>query len=305
MFFKNLAAYRITESIKLSADEITDKLLNHQFKDIGAHDEFSFGFVPPSPDKSQILHDTGTAILICVQREEKVLPPSAINKATRDRIAKIEEDENRSLPKKEKRRIRDEVLFEMIPQAFTQIIKTYAYIDHSAGFVVVDAATARKAEDIITLLRKALGSLRVTPVVSQLADSTPLRMQFTNWVQSKIPPESFEIDNEADFEQTDESKAKIKIRNEDLFTPNVIAHIENGYMAKKLALVWSDKIAFTVDADLQIKRLKFLELYQELLDTEVADEQQAFEADFLIMADQIGRLMNGLFVVLGGLKELD
>ena len=60
----------------------------------------------------------------------------------------------------------------------------------------------------------------------------------------------------------------------------------------KLALSWSDRLAFVLDENLSVKRLKFLELIQEqAAEIETDDEIGQFDADFSIMTAELAQFL--------------
>ncbi|MDD2760269.1 MAG: recombination-associated protein RdgC, partial [Methylomonas sp.] len=51
---------------------------------------------------------------------------------------------------------------------------------------------------------------------------------------------------------------------------------------------WNDRLAFVLDENLLVKRLKFLDLIQEqAADIEASDEVEQFDADFSIMTAEL------------------
>lgn len=71
--------------------------------------------------------------MLCGKKEEKVVPGSVVNEMLQERISEIEEREARKLPAKERNRLKDELIFELLPRAFSFSKKTYAYIDSQGG----------------------------------------------------------------------------------------------------------------------------------------------------------------------------
>ena len=112
--------------------------------------------------------------MMCACREEKILPASVVSEIVAERAAEIEDEQGRSLGRKERERLRDEVIHELMPRAFSRSIRTYAYIDPRQGYLVVDVASTKKVEDLLSLLRESLGSLSVT--IPKTNDSPSLIM---------------------------------------------------------------------------------------------------------------------------------
>lgn len=287
MWFKNLAVYRFTEPFTLSADVLEQKLQQQPFRPCGAHDEFSFGWTPPLGKTAQSLaHASNGFMMICAKKEEKVIPSSVINEMLQEKIAEIEEREARKLPQKERGSIKDELIFELLPRAFSFSRKTFAYIDSQGGWLVVDAASPKKAEDLLSQLRKCLGSLPVVPIGTGVK---PIAVM-TQWLLDNVSPNDIVVEDECELRSMEEEAAIIRCKRHDLALPEIKNHLDNGKQVIKLAMSWADRLSFVLDDNLSIKRLKFLELIQDqAADIEAGDEIEQFDADFSIMTAELAQ----------------
>lgn len=101
--------------------------------------------------------------MLCAKREEKILPPAVINELLAERVAEIEESQMRKIRRKEKDEMRDNLIAELLPRAFSRSARTYAYIDAKEGWLIVDSASRKRAEELVELLRKTIGTLPVVP----------------------------------------------------------------------------------------------------------------------------------------------
>lgn len=295
MWFKNLAVYRFTEAFDMAADVLEQKLQQQPFRPCGAHDEFSFGWSSPVGKASDALvHAANGFMMLSAKKEEKVIPASVINEMLQERIADIEEKEARKLPAKERTRVKDELIFELLPRAFSFSRKTYAYIDSQNGWVVVDAASPKKAEDLLSLLRKCLGSLPVEPIKTEAKPGSVM----TQWLISNTSPKDILIEDECELRSQEEEAAIIRCKRHDLALPEIKNHLDSGKQVIKLAMSWADRISFVLDENLAVKRLKFLDLVQEqAADIQADDEIQQFDADFSIMTAELAQFLPRLLEI--------
>jgi len=289
MWFKNLAVYRFTEPFSLTADELQQKLAQQPFKPCGGHDQYSFGWTSPVGKSAEALvHAANGCMMVCAKKEEKVVPATVVNEMLAERIDEIEEREARKLPAKERSRLKDELIFDLLPRAFSFSKKTYAYIDSRGGWLIVDAASAKKAEDMLSNMRKCLGSLPVVPIGAGLKPSGLM----TVWLTTQATPADLQIEDECELRSPEEEGGIIRCKRHDLSLPEIKNHLDSGKQAIKLALSWDDRLSFVLDESLAVKRLKFLDLIQEQSDEiEAFDDAERFDADFSIMSAELGRFI--------------
>lgn len=182
LWFKNLMVYRLSREVSLSADEMEKQLSAFSFTPCGSQDMAKTGWVSPMGSHSDALtHTVNGQIVICARKEEKILPSPVIKQELQDKIERLEGEQHRKLKKTEKDSLKDEVLHSLLPRAFSRFNQTFLWIDTVNDLIMVDAASAKRAEDTLALLRKSLGSLPVVPLTLE----NPIELTLTEWVRSK------------------------------------------------------------------------------------------------------------------------
>lgn len=294
MFFNKAKIYRLTKGFELSAEQLGSKLHHMPFVECGPHDFSRSGFVAPIEGSEMLVHANASYMMICVQREEKVLPSASIKAATAKKVKDIESREDRKLGRKEKQTIKDEVIFSMLPRAFTKVTKTYAYIDVANSLLVVNSSS-NQAEQLCSKLRDALGSLPCIPVSCKVWPSHAM----TTWISASTPFQNFSF-GEACTLFSNKQHSEISTKRFDLGSPEIITHVSNGMQVGKLSLDYKDQISFVIDDSLQLSRIKFsTELVDGGYQPETFAEQ--FDADFVIMTESLRALFNDLFYAFGGI----
>jgi recombination associated protein RdgC len=298
MWFKNLSIFRLTEDFTLAPADLEQKLEQMAFRPCGSHEEFTFGWTSPLGKSSeQLVHSANGFLMVCGKKEERVLPASVVNEMLQEKIAETEEQQGRKLAKKERTALKDELIFELLPRAFTFSNKTYAYIDPKGGWLIVDAASAKKAEDLLSSLRKCLGSL---PAVPLNTIEKPVKVM-TAWLTHNQAPDDITIEDECELRSPEEEGGIIRCKRHDLSLPEIKNHLDTGKEVIKLAVNWADRIAFIIDENLAVKRLKFLDLIQDqVADTEAGSEAEQFDVDFSIMSLELSNFLPRLLELFGG-----
>jgi recombination associated protein RdgC len=236
-------------------------------------------------------------MMLCGKKEEKVLPAAVINEMLQEKILEAEDQQGRKLSKKERTAIKDELIFELLPKAFSFSRKTYAYIDPKGRWLIVDAASAKKAEDLLSNLRKCLGSL---PAVPPNTVEKPV-VTMTQWLINHQTPADITIEDECELRSPEEEGGIIRCKRHDLALPEIKNHLDTGKEAIKLAISWDDRLSFIIDEHLAIKRLRFLDLIQDqVADIETHDEAEQFDVDFSIMSLELANFLPRLMELFGG-----
>lgn len=297
MWFKNLSLFRFTETFSISSSDLAQKLEQMPFRPCGSHDESSFGWTSPlGRDSTLLAYEVNGFIMICVKKEEKVLPAAVINELVKEKVLELETEQRSKLSKKEQKTVKDELIFELLPKAFSFSRITYAYIDPKGGWVVVDSSSANKAEDLLSHLRRCLGSLAVVPV--NTIESPCFIM--TEWLMNHQTPPGISIENECELRSSEES-AIIHCKNHDLSLPEIKNHLQKGKLVIKLALNWENRISFILDEELAIKRLRLLDLIQdERTEINAETDAERFDADFSMMTLEFANFLPKLLELFGG-----
>ena len=122
----------------------------------------------------------------------------------------------------------------------------------------------------------------------------------TKWVRSGKPANGFSLLYEAELKASVEEDGVIRCKKQDLLCDEIITHIEAKKRVTKLALDWEERIQFVLADDGTIKRLKFSDLIKEQNDDiDKTDFAQRFDADYILMTNEISALIKCLINVLG------
>lgn len=301
MWFRNLLIYPLDEPFQLSAEELHDKLSGRPSRDCGGMEIATYGWEPPLGRHGQLLtHALGHCTMICLRREERVVPAAIVNQRLSNRIGDLEEAQGRKVGRRERAEIKDEIFFEMLSKAFTRTVLTYAYIDSGNGWLLVDAASTKRAEELISLLRETLGSLKLHPLEVIQSPTQVL----TSWLSDGGVPAEFIIGDECELRDPAAEGGVVRCRRQDLAGREINAHLKAGKQVVKMSIEWQQKLRFVLTESLALKRLKFLDLIQEAAaESEAEDEATRFDVDFALMSLELGGFVNSLLRLFGGMVK--
>ena len=302
MWFKNLYFFAFTRPFEWSEQDLEKHLGEHLFTPCGSTEMSHFGWVNAlGKNGSSTVHTVNGNHLLCARKEEKIVPAPVIKDMIEEKIAHLENEQGRSATKKEKEQFKEDITFELLPRAFSRITDTHAYINAEANIIVVNTSSRGKAEDFLALLRKVLGTLPVTSLSPERAPDEIM----TDWLTEQSLSEPFQLGMEAEFHALGDDGAVVRVKNQDLTSDEIKAHLDADKFVVKTALEWDDAISFILCDDLAIKRLKFFEVLQEQNeDIDKDDIVARLDADFALMAGELNRLINDLLAQFS-LKAVD
>lgn len=297
MLFKNACIFRLARPFELSADELNDKLSGDAFVPCSGLRPSSFGWVSPLPDvdDAPLVHEVAGRLLLCARREDKVVPPSALNEAMAQRVQKLESAEGRRLRSREKLSIKEDALAELLPRALPRSKQVLGYISPDDRLLVIGTSSNTEAEMFIDCLRASLDSF---PVAAPQVKSRPSDV-FTRWLSSRKLPEPFSLGDQCDLLDPEDTST-VTCRRQDLATREISAHVEAGKICTRIGLRWHGDIRFAVDRDLALKQIKTETSDDDKDQDQDQDPIASLDARFADMCLTLSRLIPALFSAMGG-----
>ena len=296
MFFRNLTLFRFPTTLDFS--QLDSLLPDMVLKPVGALDMSSRGFVPPFGRGDDVLaHRSGDSLWLTVGGEDKILPGSVVNDLLAKKLAEIEEKEGRKPGGRTRKRLKEDLLHELLPRAFVKPSRTDAMLDLGQGFIAVDTSSRKNAETVVSEIRSALGSFPALPLNAEVAPRSIL----TGWIAGEPLPEGLALGEECEMKDAMDGGAVVKCQNQDLQGDEIAKHLEAGKQVTRLALTLDDHLSFVLGEDLVIRKLKFLDgAVDQLENTEQEDLRAELSARFALMSGEVRRL----FVVLEAALKL-
>ena len=295
MWFSQCTVFRLPETP--NAALLADKLADAPFAPCGGLDWFTEGFAAPQSFTPELVFKVEQTMGIALRREEKVLPGSVIQRVVDERVARIEQQECRSVGRKERQELKEQVTDELLPRAFVRATHTRALF--ADGMLLVDSAAASKAENLLAKLREALGGLKVQLVHTR---QTPSALM-TSWLLQGHCEGGFELDSDCELKGVGDVVPVVKVSKQDLTADEVVQHVKNGKTVTQLGLVWREQIAFILTQDFTLKRIQYLDVLQEEAESNGDDAAGLAFASQILMTEAISTMLEELVSYLGGWQE--
>ncbi len=294
MWFKNLQIYRLPAPWAYTPEQLEEALSSNAFTPASSNELLRQGWDKPRPNGG-LVHVVNKQMLILLGTEKKLLPNSVINQVAKARAAEMEEAQGFAPGKKAMKELKERVADELLPRAFSIRGNVWTWIDPVNGWLVVDAASPAKADEVIKLLLKAVDRM---PLESLRVQRSPVGVM-TEWLQTDEAPAGFTVDMDTELRATGESKAAVRYVKHSLDPEEVRRHIAAGKQCTRLAMTWDSKISFVLTESLAIKGVKPLDVLDEK-DAGVRNDDERFDGDFMLMTGELSKMMADVVEALGG-----
>jgi recombination associated protein RdgC len=294
MWFKNLQIYRLPAPWAFTPEQLEEALQPHAFTPAGSNELLRQGWDKPRPNGG-LVHVVNKQMLMVLGTEKKLLPSTVVNQVAKARAAEMEEQQGFAPGKKAMKELKERVHDELLPRAFTIRSNVWTWIDPVNGWLVVDAASPAKADEVIKLLLKAVDRM---PLESLRVQRSPVAVM-TGWLQDDEAPAGFTVDMDTELRATGESKAAVRYVRHTLEPEEVRRHIAGGKQCTRLAMTWDSKISFVLTEALAIKGVKPLDVIKEN-EASTRNDEERFDGDFMLMTGELAKLMQDVVEALGG-----
>jgi recombination associated protein RdgC len=294
MWFKNLQIYRLPAPWAFTPEQLEAALAPQSFVPATSNELLRQGWDSPSGN-GMLVHTVNKQMLIQLGTEKKLLPGSVINQVAKAKAAELEEAQGFAPGKKAMKELKERVADELLPRAFSIRSNVFTWIDPVNGWLVVDAASPAKADDVIKLLLKAVDKM---PLESLRVQRSPVAVM-TAWLETDEAPVGFTVDQDTELRATGESKAAVRYVKHALEADDIRRHIAAGKQCTRLAMTWNDKISFVLTESLAIKGIKPLDVITEK-DTSTRNDEERFDNDMMLMTGELSQMMTDIVEALGG-----
>lgn len=303
MWFKNLQIYRLPAPWSMDLTTLEDQLGRLLFNGCGSQDRVARGWVSPVSGRQGdgvLVHSVQRQWLLALRSEERLLPASVINEEAAARATELELQQGFRPGRKQLRELKEQIEQEFLPRAFTRSRRHFVWINPHEGWLVVDASSPGKAEEVLDALRKCVDDLPLRLLKTQRSPVSCM----SDWLAAGEAPQAFTIDRDCELKSVSEEKSTVRYSRHPLegeqISQELRAHLEAGKLPSRLALTWDERVSFVLTDALEVKRLAFLDVLKEEAEKSAENADELFDANFALMTGELTRLLPELVEVLGG-----
>lgn len=293
MWFNNALVYHY--EFKESVD-LETTLAEEMLKPCPPHARFIYGWLPAYAD--ELVQEVAGSSLICLGKEERILPRSVINRLLAEKIQTLEAQQQRAIKRAEKAQLAEDLEFELLPKSFCIQKKMFALLDSMTNRLIINASSNNQASQLTSFLRKSVPAIQIEP----LTHPENLALRFAQWIhEPHLLPSSFKLASDCLLFALDDEKKRVNCKGYELPAEEIITLLSQGLAAAEISLIWNERIQFTLTHDLTFKRLKSLDyLIDEFNDIrQLEEEYQQKDAALTLLSGELRGLVSDL---LSGLR---
>lgn len=297
MFFRNLTLFRFPSGIEKRFKKLDAQLAEHELRPCGPLELQTRGWVSPyGRGEAMFAVEHSGQTLLALGGEDKLLPTSVINQHISEKVDELEAQRGRPVGARERRKLKDDALTELLPRALARPSRLGGYLDIGNGWLVVDTSSRKAAEGFVSSLRTALGSF---PAVGLEPEESP-RALMTEWMIDAKLPAGFALGDECELKDPADRGAIVRCRRQDLAADEMREHLSSGKQVTQLALTFEERMRFVLDETLTVRKFKLLDIATDQLDRGDRDSARAeLDARFILMSGEVARLLNAIETTFG------
>lgn len=300
MWARNIQVYRLLDTEHLPLEQIAEALETYRFQPCSETQARRFGWTAPagSAGNGQLVHEVSGHRLITLMRQERILPAPVVRDELAERVDKLTAQQGYPPGRREKVAMKKRIVEELLPRAFVKNSRTDVWIDTRANIIGVAAASAKRAEEALDVLRETLGSLKVIP----LAPQTPAGRTMTTWLNDPTTRPDGVLVGDRVVLRAKGDDGKIVATSIDVDGDEVRTSLEVGRQVSQMALTFEEQMSFTLVEDMTIKGIRFADAVLKEIDDSEHEESPVtqLEAEFVLAADTLQHVIAKLIDVLGG-----
>ncbi|HAT6936628.1 TPA: recombination-associated protein RdgC [Legionella pneumophila] len=291
MWFNNalIFQYKLEDGCDLNLS-LTEEAL----KPCPPHARFTYGWIPAF--EQEMVHEVAGSTLICLGKEERILPRGVINKILKEKIQQIETTQGRPVKRAEKAQMAEDLEFELLPKSFCVQKKFLAILDSVSQRLIINTSSNNQASQLTSFLRKSIPGIVIEPL--NLTENLALR--FAEWIHSPATlPDDFQLASDCLLFSLEDEKKRVHCKGYELPAEEILTLLAQGMGTAEISLIWKERVQFTLTQDFTFKKLKSLDYliddFNEIRQLE--EEYQRQDAALTLLSGELRELINGLMKI--------
>lgn len=285
MKIKQARCYRLHESFEKKSAHLEEKMNEFLFSPCSPASSTSMGWVPPIADEDGLSLKVENYFIFCLQIEEKILPASVIRQHLLEAIKQTEMSEHRKLGQKERDRLKDEIIYTLLPRAFSKLTKIYLYVDVKHNWLVINSSQTKRVESVLIALKKTFEMDCQPLIIPQLGKL------LTYWLRDHQCPIPFSVENACVLQDPRNIARVIRCKTQNLFSRSILDLVQDGCEIKQVLLSWQDKMDFVLHDDMSLTSVTVKHDELSIVEDQSDSPRMKFFSDFMLYSSVVSPLL--------------
>ncbi len=305
--FKDVLVYQLTDDRFCAELDLAafNHALGRKLSRMPAPTELgTFGFVPPCGDEELLVEAFGDHLLVKAQIWKRDLPGAVVKRELQAKVQKIERDEERKVYAKERNRLKEEIILNLLPRAFIKGKTVTALI--GLDRIMIDTASAKVAEELLSLIREVLGRLPVRPLMLK---HSPVATMTAILRTGDTYEDVFQLGDRFVLNGAHEEDSTISGNRVDVDDDEIRALLDKGRQVTRLGFNWlsdHDTVSVTVCDDLSLRGIAWGQELEDIALDQLGESEDLITCQrvtYRLVADELDRLVTEVIDLLGGLQH--
>lgn len=286
MNFRNVTLFQFPTACRFH--ELPWNLDDCALKPVGPLELSSRGFVSPyGRGDDRLVAAQGEAAWLTIGGEDRMLPGSVVNDLFAKKLEAIEKAEGRKPGGRTRKRIKDELITDLLPRAFVKPSRVDAVLLFDLGLLAVDTSSRKVAESVVGEIRRCLGSFPALPLNAEVAP----RGVLTDWLGGATMVDGLALGDEWTLTDPSDQRSTAKYQRREPHSDEITISLESGEQCTRLALTLDDHVSFTLGEDLVLRKFRLLDgAIDQLESTEREDLVAELDARMALFVGELRRV---------------
>ena len=258
----------------------------------------AYGWEHPAGHEDSVVLSVGDFHVSSFVIAKRILPLDVVKQAVEERVALLESQQGYQVPKKDRRRMQDEIHFELLPKAFVQKKRFIVCWQESLNQIYI--ATNQGA--VIDLIGQSLAYCVPGWQLKLKQPQKNVERTLMSWLLGKeAMPKDFAWGDSCLLQDRSNRHCKIRFSGKEVDSEDVRQHVEDGMLMNQVSLVWDEQCRFTLQPDLSISQMKYSEIESDNDDT--LSEEERLIAEIHLLGNFYRKMHESILTAFGGLQE--
>ena len=300
VWFKQIQVYRFSPPKDTTETELQEGLAKQKIGQCPAQQTSTYGWASPFGSGSELLlASTGQFHHSRFMISKRLLPLDVIRQTVEQRASEQEKQQGIPISKRDRRRMLEEVHFELMPKAFIQQKSCDVIWDWKSGLMFVSTSQQAMLDSLTASLAFCVPGWMIKCAKTEQS----IEKKLTRWLkQDDKIADGISFGDACQLADPKDRFCSIRFAGNELESQSVKQHLDDGMWVKQAQLQWQERIKFVMNPQFTFSQLKYLDIEKDLDDSE--DANAKLLSELALLGPIYTELVESVAEKFGGLEQL-